>query len=59
MNKASALVMGMLIPACISMAAPACTLVETWKTAAVLDVPEGALLNPADNLLYESNVSGN
>lgn len=59
MNKASsALVMGMIIPACISMAAPACKLVETWKTDAVLDVPECALLNPADHLLYVSNVSG-
>ncbi|MDF7822545.1 redoxin domain-containing protein [Pontiellaceae bacterium B12227] len=35
-----------------------CKLVEAWATEPVLDIPECALFNPADKLLYVSNISG-
>lgn len=31
---------------------------EAWATEAVLDIPEGVLFNPVDQLLYVSNISG-
>ncbi len=39
-------------------AAPSYTLTKAWSTDPVLEVPECALFNPAENLLYISNVSG-
>lgn len=42
-----------------STAEPSYKLTTVWKTEPLLEVPECVLYNPADNLLYVSNVSGN
>ena len=44
--------------ACISHASPSHALTKAWSTEPVLEVPECALFNPSDNLLYVSNISG-
>lgn len=35
-----------------------CELAETWATEPVFDIPECVLFNPADKLLYVSNIAG-
>ena len=58
MKRITSLFLTGLVSACSSDAAPSYKLTEAWATEPVLEVPECAHFNPADKLLYVSNVSG-